>query len=402
MVGKLSIFYYYSVMAHQYLERKITNQILGVLNQGKSILLLGPRQTGKTTLVKTIAHDRYLNLMYPDLRQRYESTPELFIAEIKALHQELSHQPLVIIDEIQKVPVLTDCIQLLIDEKVAKFILTGSSARRLSNLLPGRVIKFSLRPLAIDELGKLNVPIEQILTNGLLPGIISNPSTQLELNSYVSLYLEEEVRKEALVRNLGAFHNFLKLACIESGQPISFRAISQEIGVNHNTVSEYYRILQDCMLVETITPITISYTRRKLAKHPKYFIFDLGVRRIGAMEPIPLSSIQIGKIFEQFVGLELVKIIETRPLCGLHYWRDHAGAEIDYVVIYNECYTPIEVKWTAKPTLKDARHILKFQQEYANTTKQSYIICNTPYAVKITERIVAWPWNRLHEIKFFD
>ena len=81
-------------MVHQYLERKITNQILGVLNQGKSILLLGPRQTGKTTLVKTIAHDRYLNLMYPDLRQRYESTPELFIAEIKALHQELSNQPL--------------------------------------------------------------------------------------------------------------------------------------------------------------------------------------------------------------------------------------------------------------------------------------------------------------------
>lgn len=385
-------------MHANYLERNISKTIINALGQDKNILLLGPRQTGKTTLVKNITHDRYLNLMDPDLRQRYESNSGLLIAELKALSKELSYQPLIIIDEIQKVPKLADCIQLLIDDKVAKFILTGSSARRLTNLLPGRVIKFILRPLAINEITKLNIPLEQILTNGLLPGVVTHSSNTMELGSYVSLYLEEEVRKEALVRNLGAFHNFLKLACIESGGQISFRSIAQEIGVTHNTVAEYYKILQDCMLIEAIMPITKSYTRRKLTKHPKYIIFDLGVRRVGALEVAPLSTMQIGKVFEQFVGLELVKIVEANFFSSLHYWRDHSGVEVDYIIFYDGQYTPIEVKWTSKPNLNDAKHILKFQAEYQNAAC-GYIVCNAPFTMEITENIVALPWQKLHGIK---
>lgn len=380
-----------------YLERKITQQIVATVNNNKSIMLLGPRQTGKTTLVRKLKHDRYLNLIDPELRQRYESSPAALIAEIKALNRELSYKPTLIIDEIQKVPLLTDSIQILIDDNLANFILTGSSARRITNLLPGRVIKFVLRPLAISELGNLNITLEQILINGLLPGIVTDPINQdLDLHSYLSLYLEEEVRKEALVRNLGTFHNFLKLACIGSGQQISFRSIAQEIGITHNTVAEYYRILQDCMLVEVITPITTSSTRRKLTKHPKYLIFDLGVRRVGAMEAAPLSVVQLGNIFEQFVGLELAKILAIMPAASLHYWRDHTGIEIDYIVSINNTYTPIEVKWTNNPSLKDAKHIIKFQKEYSNAS-HGYIICNTPYAMSINENVTALPWGKLRD-----
>ena len=379
----------------QYLERKVSDQIINIINNNKSVILLGPRQTGKTTLVHKIKHDRYLNLIHPELRQRYEAAPGSLIAEIISLNKSLNYKPTIIIDEIQKVPKLADSIQLLIDEQIANFILTGSSARKLTNLLPGRVIKFSLRPLALSELGNLNLTLEQILTNGLLPGIVMNSiNSELDLNSYVSLYLEEEIRKEALVRNLGAFHNFLKLSCIGSGEQISFRSIAQEIGVTHNTVAEYYRILQDCMLVEVIMPITISTTRRKLTKHPKYLIFDLGVRRIGAMETAPIAIHQMGRIFEQFVGLELVKILNYTPTASLHYWRCHTGIEVDYIISVNHKYIPIEVKWTNKPSIQDAKHLIKFQAEYINAT-HGYIICNIPYAMAINEQITALPWNHL-------
>lgn len=381
--------------------RDLTDRILSVLNRNKSLLLLGARQTGKTTLVKSLDHDRYINLMDSTLRLRYEANPGILINEIKALQVSLGRPPRIIVDEVQKVPDITDNIQILMDEKIANFIITGSSARKIKNLLPGRVIKLMMQALSIHEVQSLNCSLETLLTQGSLPGIIGlldEMDQEQELNSYVSLYLEEEVRKEALVRNLGAFSNFLRLACIESGNIVNLTKLSQEIGVSHSTISAYYNILVDCMVAEKIEPLIKTHSRRKLTHSPKYIIFDLGIRRVAAQESIHPTLKQLGFLFEQFIGLELKKrIVLAQKKIKLYFWRDHAGPEVDFVLEEEEAYTPIEVKWTQTPTLKDARHLISFMKEYPVKT-QGFIVCQTPYPVALTDKILAIHWSDLAKI----
>lgn len=393
-----SIFYYNRNM--NIIVRDINTRIKTLLSRNKSLLLLGPRQTGKTTLVKSLEHDRYINLMDSNLRIRYEANPGILINEIKALHITLGRKPRVIIDEVQKVPEITDNIQILIDENIASFIVTGSSARKLINLLPGRVIKLIMYALSIHEIQFLQLPLNLLLTQGSLPGIIglSTQEQEEELNSYVSLYLEEEIRKEALVRNLGTFSNFIRLACIESGNIVNLTKLSQEIGVAHSTISAYYNILIDCMVAEKIEPLIKSTSRRKLTHAPKYIIFDLGIRRIAAQESNQPTLKQLGFLFEQFIGLELKKLCSiAQKKSTLFFWRDHAGPEVDYVLEEEGLYTPIEVKWTTLPTKKDIQHLITFMKEYP-IKNRGFVVCQTPYPVALTDKILAINWQDLEQI----
>lgn len=226
-----------------WIKRAITPKIEEVLARGKSILLFGPRQCGKTSLVKKLHHDLYITLMDPNSLRRYELNPGAFLQEIKAKKEILGKKPVVIIDEIQKIPDFTDGIQVLIDEQIAQFIITGSSARKIKNLLPGRVIKFTLSPLSLLEIEPQNLDLNKVLINGTLPEIYTNDSQDYIndlLNTYVNVYIEEEIRKEALVRNIKAFTNFFRFACIESGNTINLSKISADVGVSHHTITEYY------------------------------------------------------------------------------------------------------------------------------------------------------------------
>src|SRR3989338_5449689 len=250
----------------QYIPRIIEKQLKNSLNRGKSILLLGARQTGKTTLLK---HLNLNSLSYtfldPEIRLRFEKSPRLLGQEIAA-YKQLNHLnlPIVMIDEIQKVPALMDAIQLLIDNHEAKFILTGSSVRKLRrhsqfNLLPGRVINFHLDPLSLLEMPTPLPELQTLLLYGSLPGIyLENdlPAKEINLKAYVINYLEEEIRGEALVRQLGSFAQFLELAAIETGNQINIHKLSQELGVGRHTISEYFQILEDCLIAEKIDPIT--------------------------------------------------------------------------------------------------------------------------------------------------
>lgn len=382
-------------------ERSIKNNLNNVLNYDKSILLFGPRQTGKTSLVKTLAHDVYINLMDAKTLRKYESEPSALIEEVKVLSRSLAgKKPLIIIDEIQKIPNLTDAVQILIDEKYANFIITGSSARKIKNLLPGRVIRFSMTPLSISEQAE-QLSLDNALINGALPEILTIDNQQqidLQLDTYVNVYLEEEIRKEALVRNMGAFNNFLRLACIESGNLVNFSNISQEIGVAHSTVAEYYNILEDCMLVNRIEPLTHSNTRKTLTKAKKYIIFDLGVRRIGAIDPVNPTIKQKAELFEQLIGLELHKLLlELEKRGNILYWRDHSGPEVDYVIEYEGKYLAIEVKWTENPSAKDAKHLKTFSNEY-KTTKNNLIICRADLPRQLADNVLAVPWTQLNKI----
>lgn len=392
-----------------FITRSIDASIHTILAAGKSVLLLGPRQTGKTTLLTQLSYDFSISLIDISLRVRYEKEPSLLADEIRALESAQDRLPLVVVDEVQKVPDLMNVIQQLIDEKVAQFIITGSSARKLMrdgdmNLLPGRVIAMRLDSLSISELKDEAIPLTQRLLDGTLPEIVLTQEETLRehlLEAYVTIYLEEEVRAEALVRHLNQFSRFLELAASESGKLVNYLKLAKEIGVSHTTIQGYYQILEDCLIVERVEPYLKTKTRRKLTKSQKYIFFDLGVRRLAAYEGRRLPAEQMGHLFEQFIGLELIHAIRChRDRMHLHYWRDHNGPEVDWVIEKYDTLIPIEVKWTTMPNLKDAKHLVTFMDEY-DTTEVGYIICRTPHVMKLSDTIYAYPWERLLDIAAF-
>lgn len=387
------------------IERQIKQKIQEALDRGKSVLLLGARQTGKTTLFSQFTVDLRLSLVQYNVRQRYERSPELLGYELEALYEDKARQVTVWIDEIQKVPALLDAIQDLIDRKIVKFLLTGSSARKLraqmnTNWLPGRLVVLYLDGLMQSELVKANriVPLNELLCYGTLPGIINtlNPEhKEIDLETYVNTYLEEEVRSEALVRKIGSFSKFLTLAASESGQIVNFTKLSQEIGVAHTTIASYYQILEDCLIAEPIEPITKTKVRRRLIKTPKYLFFDLGVRRLSAREPNHFPQSYWGHLLEQWVGLEIIRHVRSFQIpAKLYFWRDANGPEVDWVLEWKGSYVPIEVKWTERPTYRDSKHLELFKKEYPNTQK-AWLICRTPHKLKLAEGVYACSWSSL-------
>lgn len=387
-----------------HLKRKIAPSIQHALHRGKSVLLLGPRQTGKTTLIhQQIEHDIYYSFIQPAVRQAYEREPSLLAGEIEAeIQQKKLRDPIVVIDEVQKVPLILDVVQDLIDRRIARFILTGSSARKLKrganiNLLPGRVVLLHLDPLSLNEMSQPLPSLSTLLLYGSLPGVFTENSISdkdIDLNTYVKTYLEEEVRAEALIRNIGHFAKFLFLAAGESGNLMNFNKLSQEIGIAHTTIANYFQILEDCLLVERIEPLTHSSTRSRLSKAAKFLFFDLGVRRLCAEEGANLPLTTMANLFEQFVGLELIRNARLQnALVKILYWRDHAGPEVDYIIQQNSHYIPVEVKWNERPTKKDCRHLELFLKEY-NATK-GYIVCQTPKRFLLAENIIAVPWQEI-------
>ncbi|CCB90174.1 ATP-binding protein [Simkania negevensis] len=384
-------------------KRALKEKLIQTLKRGKSVLLLGPRQTGKTTLIQEFKADLEVTLLISKTRRQYEADPDQLIREVKALNNSKISLPLVIIDEVQKVPALMDCVQYLIDKGLAQFILTGSSARKLRhnknvNLLPGRVIQLRLDPFTLEEVSTPLAPIEDFLLYGSLPAIRleeDNDVREQELDSYVDLYLEDEVRAEALVRDIGAFENFLRLAAIESGNIVNFDKISQDIGVARTTISAYYQILEDCLIAERVEPYFESRSRKKLTKSPKYLFFDLGLRRLAAVEQQILPQKYLGSLFEQFVGLELIRWSRFQShKTSVHFWRDSSGPEVDWVLNRNQSLLPIEVKWTDTPGVRDAKHLELFLKEYPAAT-QAYVVCQVAHPQQLSEKIEAISWRNL-------
>jgi len=389
-----------------YISRNIAANLNQALNRGKSILLLGARQTGKTTLVnQQIKPEISYSFARAATRQRYEQNPALLEKELEEQITQYSKPPIVFIDEVQKIPKVMDIAQYLIDQKLAQFILTGSSARKLKtgkdlNLLPGRVVSLMMTPLVYTELPEPKPSLENILLYGTLPGIVLESDAsikEIDLYSYVTTYLEEEIRAEAMVRNLGHFSRFLEIAAGESGKQLNFSRLSQDIGIAGTTIANYYQVLEDCLITLRIDPIDHSTTKRRLIKSPKYLFFDMGVRRACANEGTKLSQKILADLFEQFVGTELIYYSQlSSPDIKIKYWRDSAGPEIDYVIDQAQTYTPIEIKWTDKPNLSDAKHLKKFIDEY--NVKQAYVVCRTPHRYKIAENILALPWQEISTI----
>jgi uncharacterized protein len=385
------------------LARHAAAAVERALARGKGVLLLGPRQTGKTTLLGGLDAAMTLDLARPDLRQRYERRPELLRGEVEGLTSR-HRSPIVVLDEVQKVPALLDVAQDLMDRKVARVVLSGSSARKLrrgahANLLPGRVVSIRMDPLMLRE--EPTRSLESRLLYGDLPGFVlqgDDRDRETDLASYVTTYLEEEVRAEALVRNLAPFSRFLELAAGEAGRIINRRALSQEVGVAHTTITDYYQILEDCLIAERVEPITKSATRKKLTRSPKILFFDLGVRRLAANEGRRPARERLGEWFEQWVGLELIRMTRDRAARNpVRFWRDPDGPEVDWVVDLNDRQIPIECKWTDAPTAQHTRHLATFLSEHPAATR-GFIVCRTPRRYAVAPRVQAVPWQELPEI----
>ncbi|MBI5149551.1 MAG: ATP-binding protein [Candidatus Omnitrophica bacterium] len=389
----------------EYIPRLLEEKIRHSLGRNKSVFLFGARQTGKTTLIGRLDADLSISFIQPDVRQRYEKSPHLLKGEVESIVPGSSKKrPLVILDEVQKVPDILDVVQDLIDRGQANFILTGSSARKLRrgarvNLLPGRVTTFKIDPFNLSELPAKD--LNERLLYGSLPGILAadnDADRETDLESYVTTYLEEEVRAEAVVRNLGDFARFLELAASESGGIINLRKLSQEIGVAHTTIGAYYQILEDCLIAERVEPLAKSKTRKKLTKSEKFLFFDLGVRRVAAREGTKLPRDTMGRIFEQFVGLELLRCAHANnSTARIRFWRDPDGPEVDWIIDKNGTYIPIEVKWTGNPAANDIRYLEVFLSEYSSAGA-GYLVCQIPRKTKLSDRVFAIPWQLVDEL----
>ena len=305
---------------------------LDLTRSTKSILLLGPRQTGKTWLLRHSLPDApYYNLLHAETFLRLSTRPGSLREELLALRP----QGPVVIDEIQKLPILLDEIQAMIDELGLRFVLTGSSARKLkrsgTNLLGGRARVRHLHPLVSSEIGKLDLP--RRLAWGSLPSVHLSDDPWDDLRSYCGTYLQQEIADEGLSRRIDAFARFLRVAAIMSGELLNFEALASDAAVPARTIREYYGILADTLVGELVEPWKRGTKRRAIATG-RFWFFDLGVRNAlaGERSVIPGSE-RWGKNLEQLVYTELRArldyTLDDRSLC---FWRTKDGREVDFVV----------------------------------------------------------------------
>lgn len=400
------------------IDRNLKDELKETIDQKHSLFLFGPRQTGKTTLLNAISSE-YKDIMEysfldVSLRQRVEKRPEIFRREIEAAAPSI-----IVIDEVQKVPKILDEVQLLIDRMKLVFLITGSSARKLRrqdvNLLAGRAITYRLDPFDLEERQSFSrdfhrmETLKQILTYGDMPEIAlllneEKDRTRLIgnlLRSYVETFLEEEIRMETLIRNVGAFGNFLRLAAEMSGKILSFRELSQDIGVSHHTISSFYNILNDCMIIEEISPLVPSSTRRRLSKASQYRFFDIGVRNASAelLTSTGVDNTEWGNRFEQWIGLMLIRYFRSRNITGnVYYWRDHNGPEVDFVVETGSRWIPIEVKFNTAPQQKHIRHLQTFLKEYPDKASSGYLVFTGDRPMKMSDNVTAIPWFKLYDL----
>lgn len=342
------------------LSRKINLQDA----ENDSIFLWGARQTGKSTLLKMLFPDtRTIDLLKSDEFERYNRRPALLREELSLL----SENELVIIDEIQKIPALLDEVHWLISNHKLRFILSGSSARKLRrsgvNLLGGRAIRKHLYPFVSAEIPGFD--LVKACNNGLLPRhyLVENASNRLR--AYVGDYLQQEIKAEALTRNLNTFSRFMEVAALSNGEIINYNNIASECGVSAPTVKEYFSILEETLIGYTI-PAFIRNVKRRVIQSPKFYYFDVGIANFllkrTSLNP---GSPEFGHAFEHFVMQELIAYIGyCAPQTDLTYWRTSSGYEVDAII--GNAEVAIEIKSSDEVQSHHTKGLKAFSEEFPN------------------------------------
>lgn len=307
----------------------------------QSLFLFGPRGTGKSTLIKaTYSLDKtyWLDLLVPEQEERFALNPGELSAIVRGLPSSVTH---VVVDEVQKNPKLLDVVHSLIESTDKKFVLTGSSARKLksgaANLLAGRAFVYHLHPFSFLEL-KDQFDLTKALNYGQLPKIYSlkDEKDKIQfLQAYTRTYLQEEIVAEQVVRKLLPFRRFLEVAAQANGKIINYANIARDVGVAETTVSEYFSILEDTMIGFVLEPFQHSF-RKRLSQKPKFYFFDTGVARALARTltvPLQQQTSAFGEVFEQFIINEAIRLGSYfKSEYRFNYLKTKDDAEIDLVI----------------------------------------------------------------------
>ena len=365
-------------------KRKLNLQ---ALLKKKSFFLFGPRAVGKTTLI----HQSFKKAKIYDLLD--SETYRRLLKRPKILEEENPKQErLIVIDEIQKLPSLLDEAHRLIQTKKHRFLLTGSSARKLKkshvNLLAGRAWSASLFPLSWIEIPRFR--LTTYLNQGGLPEVYNSSDFQEELNAYISLYLREEVRNEAITRNIQAFSEFLDLTALSNGQEINYENFSRDLQVSPNTLKNYFEILNDTLLGFFLPGWTKTKKRKALAR-AKYYLFDLGLTnalcRRGKIEK---KSELFGKAFEHFIIMEVRAFLSySRKNFQMNYWRSYSKkAEVDLII---DDRVAMEIKSTE---LIQDKHLKGLRTLKEEQLIKNYIIISLDREERLTkDKIQIFPWE---------
>ena len=333
-----------------------------------SIFLFGARQTGKSVLLQTLFPAAlYFDLLKTDLKHRLQQEPSL----LRELLINQADNSLVIIDEIQQIPELLNEVHWLIGNKQMRFILCGSSARKLKrqgvNTLGGRALPETLFPLVSHEIPDFD--LQRALTHGLLPKIYLSERPYRLLQAYVDVYLKEEIQAEAIVRNLKSFSRFLEIAALTNGEIVNYNNIASDCGVSAKTAADYFSILQDT-LIGYMIPAFAGKQKRKVIQAPKFWFFDVGVaNHLLHRKDLIRGTIEYGHAFEHFVIQEIIAYIAYHHHeHQLSYWRTYTGVEVDAVITTtnNIPIIAIEIKSVQEIQKRHLKGLHAFASYYPN------------------------------------
>ncbi len=331
---------------------------LGAWMARKSHFLLGPRQTGKSHLVrKALPEARVFDLLDSSVYLSLSQNPSRLAEEL------LPDDRLVVIDEIQRLPDLLNEVHRLIESRGIRFLLTGSSARRLRgggvNLLGGRARTRHLHPLTRQELGK-HFDLVRALGRGLLPSIYFSDDPAADLAAYAGTYLQQEVVAEGATRNVPAFSRFLRVAALANATLVNFTNVASDAQVPRTTVYEYFEILKDTLILHEVPAWTASKTRKPIVSS-KYYFFDIGIT--GALQGrTAASQTPDGHAFETYLLHELMAYRDYVSGDSIAFWRSTSGYEVDFLI---GDHTAIEVKAKAHVGPHDLRSLRAIGEERA-------------------------------------
>ncbi len=336
----------------------------------QSYFLFGPRGTGKSTWCREQYPQAVLiDLLRPDQLRQYLARPERLR---QLVHQQAEGQTF-IIDEVQKAPELLSVVHGLIEEHRGwRFVLTGSSARKLRrggvDLMAGRALWREMHPFMAAELGDA-FDIDDALALGMVPIVREAVSPGEALAAYVGVYLREEVQLEGLVRKLSDFARFLEAASFSHGQVVNLSNIARECHVERSTVAGFMGVLEDLLLGFQL-PVFSKRARRSVVVHPKFYYFDVGIfRSLRPAGPLDRSGDIEGAALEGLVAQHLrAWLAYGKADAELFYWRTRAGSEVDFVIYGEDCFHAIEVKCAANFQRSDLRGLRTFRKDYPGVT----------------------------------
>lgn len=354
----------------------------------ESVFLWGPRQTGKSTLLKMLYPDApYFDLLLSNEYERFLRNPSL----LREILEVIPAGSPIIIDEIQKLPSLLNEIQWMIVNRNRQFIMSGSSPRNIlrsgGNLLGGRALRYELYPLVYKEISDFE--LIKALNNGLIPRHYLSRNAKKLISAYTGSYLLDEILTEARIRNIQSFSRFLEVAAFSNGEIVNYSNIASECGVSGPTIKEYFQILVDT-LVGRFLPSYQKRPKRRVILSPKFYYFDIGISNyLLKRGKIEQGSESFGHAFEHFIYHEIYSHCNYSGLnYPLSYWRTASGIEVDFILGNHE--VAIEVKSTDIAQAKHLSGLKNFSEEY-NVNK--LILVSNDQSPRKVGKVLIMPWQ---------